>query len=129
MDLKLNRLLTLAEARSRRSNMFYKKIFSKLDRRSPVSKFLFNKVVCLQSTISVHCFSRTSSGHCFCKFSEFRNMKSNPLDWLKTQSQSIFLSSIYVLKRDQKILYAATWLIFTDSYFQDQSIDVLNVFS
>ena len=56
-------------------------------------------------------------------------MKSNPLDWLKTQSQSIFLSSIYVLKRDQKILYAATWLIFTDSYFQDQSIDVLNVFS
>lgn len=108
MDLKLNRLLTLAEAGSRRSNMFYKKIFSKLDRRSPVSKFLFNKVVCLQSTISVHCFSRTSSGHCFCKFSEFRNMKSNPLDWLKTQSQSIFLSSIYVLKRDQKILYAAT---------------------
>ena len=129
MDLKLNRLLTLAEARSRRSNMFYKKIFSKLDRRSPVSKFLFNKVVCLQSAISVNCFSRTSSGHCFCKFSEFRNMKSNPLDWLKTQSQSIFLSSIYVLKRDQKILYAATWLIFTDSYFQDQSIDVLNVFS
>ena len=121
MDLKLNRLLTLAEARSRRSNMFYKKIFSKLDRRSPVSKFLFNKVVCLQSTISVHCFSRTSSSHCFCKFSEFRNMKSNLLDWLKTQSQSIFLSSIYVLKRDQKILYAATLLIFTDSYFQDQA--------
>ena len=56
-----------------------------------MSKFLFYKVVCLQSTISVHCFSRTSSGHCFCKFSEFRNMKSNPLDWLKTQSQSIFL--------------------------------------
>ena len=121
MDLKLNRLLTLAEARSRRSNMFYKKIFSKLDRRSPVSKFLFNKVVCLQSTISVHCFSRTSSSHCFCKFSEFRNMKSNLLDWLKTQSQSIFLSSIYVLKRDQEILYAATLLIFTDSYFQDQA--------
>lgn len=121
MDLKLNRLLTLAEARSRRSNMFYKKIFSKLDRRSPLSKFLFNKVVCLQSTISVHCFSRTSSSHCFCKFSEFRNMKSNLLDWLKTQSQSIFLSSIYVLKRDQKILYAATLLIFTDSYFQDQA--------